>query len=306
MAYVRVETPEGVRHVPLERERLTVGRLASNDVVVPHQRVSRYHAEMSRVGDVWWIADMDSTNGVMVGGRRVTRSQVRPGEPVVLAPGVTLTLIVADVAEDPAVLPTTHMPAVGRGSMPDGRAGEHLRATPPVWPPLAQFGPADGNAAGASSAGAPAGPGYVPTEAWVPSEGATAWPGGPDRMRGSEPVQRTALLADGNGPMGPEDDAAEGDLFRRRRSTSHGTATAGPAVAGAAEPSPAVVLHVCQTCGQLTAPDAIHCQSCHRSIAIPCRACGLNLLPIQDRCPRCHTANQASALRLGRRGQPGH
>jgi pSer/pThr/pTyr-binding forkhead associated (FHA) protein len=62
------------------------------------------------------------------------------------------------------------------------------------------------------------------------------------------------------------------------------------------------LLHVCQTCGQLTSPESIYCQNCHHSIAHECSSCRLSLLPIQDRCPRCHTPNDASVRRahLGR------
>jgi hypothetical protein len=57
------------------------------------------------------------------------------------------------------------------------------------------------------------------------------------------------------------------------------------------------LLHVCQTCGQLTSPDSVYCQNCHHSIAHECSNCRLSLLPIQDRCPRCHTPNDASVRR---------
>ena len=57
------------------------------------------------------------------------------------------------------------------------------------------------------------------------------------------------------------------------------------------------LLHVCQTCGQLTPPDAVYCQSCRHSIAHECSTCRLNLLPVQDRCPRCHTPNEFSVRR---------
>jgi hypothetical protein len=61
------------------------------------------------------------------------------------------------------------------------------------------------------------------------------------------------------------------------------------------------LLHVCQTCGQLTSPDSVYCQNCHHSIAHECVNCRLSLLPIQDRCPRCHTPNEFSV----RRAHPG-
>jgi pSer/pThr/pTyr-binding forkhead associated (FHA) protein len=57
------------------------------------------------------------------------------------------------------------------------------------------------------------------------------------------------------------------------------------------------LLHVCQTCGQLTSPESVYCQNCHQSIAHECSNCRLSLLPIQERCPRCHTPNDASVRR---------
>jgi hypothetical protein len=68
---------------------------------------------------------------------------------------------------------------------------------------------------------------------------------------------------------------------------------------GASGPAP-TLLHVCQTCGQLTAPDAVYCQNCHHPIAYECPNCHLSLLPIQDRCPRCQAPNPASVRRAHR------
>jgi uncharacterized OB-fold protein len=65
-----------------------------------------------------------------------------------------------------------------------------------------------------------------------------------------------------------------------------------------APPSP--LLHVCQTCGQRTTPDAVYCQNCHHSIASECVRCRLSLLPIQDICPRCQTPNPFSVRRFHR------
>ncbi|HEY7974626.1 MAG TPA: hypothetical protein VID72_04735, partial [Ktedonobacterales bacterium] len=65
-----------------------------------------------------------------------------------------------------------------------------------------------------------------------------------------------------------------------------------------AQVAPSPLLHVCQTCGQRTMPDAVYCQSCHHAIASECVRCRLSLLPIQDLCPRCQTPNPASVRRL--------
>jgi uncharacterized OB-fold protein len=95
-------------------------------------------------------------------------------------------------------------------------------------------------------------------------------------------------------PSGPLQGGADShDLYHRDAGNSpRKRVTTGPA------PN---LLHVCQTCGQLTAPDAVYCQNCRQSIAHECANCRLSLLPIQDRCPRCHTPNQTSV----RRAHPG-
>lgn len=66
-------------------------------------------------------------------------------------------------------------------------------------------------------------------------------------------------------------------------------------------PLASTVLHICQTCGQRTAPDVELCSSCHQSIARPCDSCHRPLLPIDDRCPRCQTHNPLSVRRANRR-----
>jgi hypothetical protein len=91
----------------------------------------------------------------------------------------------------------------------------------------------------------------------------------------------------------------EGDLFRRKRARVSGgpSAETRPNAHGPLYGVAAAQLHLCQTCGQQTAPDSVLCQSCGRSIAQECQLCHLSLLPIQDFCPRCQTPNPASILR---------
>ena len=48
-----------------------VGRGEHNDVPVPDESVSDFHAKVQRREEAWWVVDMDSTNGTYVGGERV-------------------------------------------------------------------------------------------------------------------------------------------------------------------------------------------------------------------------------------------
>ena len=281
MPYLEVETHEARWHVPLDRDRLTIGRLETNDVVLPYQHISRRHAEVRQVGDTWWIADLGSTNGMRVRGRPVSRHPLRLNEPVDLAPGIVLHLVAEAAAGDPSSMATTRMPS----TLP-------AAATPAATAP-------SGLAAGLSAFAAS---GVRP----LPRADTPGPPGTAARPEG-----RGADLHDAATPARPSTPTAdlaaddlEGDLFRRtlRRGAPPRHAGEPSADPGASWATGEVPLHLCQTCGQLTAPDAVRCQSCHSGIARPCPVCDLSLLPIQDRCPRCQSVNPIS-VRRSRRGR---
>ncbi len=72
---------EGKRTV-LRGARAVVGRSRDCDLVLDDPNVSRHHAELRREGDGWTVADMGSTNGIKVNGRRVERAELSPGDRV--------------------------------------------------------------------------------------------------------------------------------------------------------------------------------------------------------------------------------
>ena len=65
---------------------LSVGRASSNDIVVPHNDVSTFHAKLIKTleGNIF-IQDNASTNGTYVNGQRVGHKQLLPGDRVLLA-----------------------------------------------------------------------------------------------------------------------------------------------------------------------------------------------------------------------------
>jgi hypothetical protein len=75
----------GDRRYVLEGPRSTIGRSKQAECVLSDPNVSRRHAELrrSQAGD-WTIADLGSTNGVKVNGRRVSSSRLSPGDQVTL------------------------------------------------------------------------------------------------------------------------------------------------------------------------------------------------------------------------------
>jgi hypothetical protein len=71
------------RRYVLDGPRATIGRSKDADCVLRDPNVSRHHAELRRSpsGD-WTVADLGSTNGIKVNGRRVGSTRLNPGDQV--------------------------------------------------------------------------------------------------------------------------------------------------------------------------------------------------------------------------------
>jgi pSer/pThr/pTyr-binding forkhead associated (FHA) protein len=69
----------------LDSERMTVGTLESNDLIVDAEGVSRVHAAFERFGDAWCVRDLGSRNGTFVnGGRVIGERALHSGDEIVL------------------------------------------------------------------------------------------------------------------------------------------------------------------------------------------------------------------------------
>jgi hypothetical protein len=69
---------EGKRQ-EIEKRRMVIGRSKDADIQVNDPNVSRRHAEIRQEGATYWVVDLDSTNGVEVGGKRVKRLKLEDG-----------------------------------------------------------------------------------------------------------------------------------------------------------------------------------------------------------------------------------
>ncbi len=341
MAYVEIETREGTRRVPIAGDRLSIGRLSYNDVVLANAQISRQHAEIRNINGEWWIADLHSTNGLHINSRRVQEHRLSPGDRLDLAPGIALVfhgdgVAAPPVAQQPPQMPQRREPpqATRPARFPDAYPPAPL-GTPDVTPPgPAQYPAPNGWPVRTTSGGftyppvSPLGPrspfaddeqpffpqGFVaPSSASAPQAPIPADPFRMSGLRALGPVPtppasvtQPSPFAPGatgishhppavpNAPLG--DSGPLRDPYRRSLPGASSSGDAGRATQG---PAP-TLLHLCQTCGQRTAPDAVYCQNCHRSIASECPRCRLSLLPVQDRCPRCQSPNPASVRRTHR------
>ncbi|HEY2276104.1 MAG TPA: FHA domain-containing protein, partial [Steroidobacteraceae bacterium] len=95
-AVAREPAPEGAKRLLIRSEggrevvhvlgrKTTIGRTAENDLQIDIKHISRHHAVILAGPAHTIIEDLNSTNGVMVNGRRITRQILNDGDRVTIA-----------------------------------------------------------------------------------------------------------------------------------------------------------------------------------------------------------------------------
>jgi serine phosphatase RsbU (regulator of sigma subunit) len=103
---LRIETPDRrVTRLPLDAERLTLGRAHSNDLSYPDDAsLSRRHLVLECSDGTWTVADLSSKNGTTLNGVRVQGKQrLSPGDRV-CAGQLTITVADPDLASTSSVV----------------------------------------------------------------------------------------------------------------------------------------------------------------------------------------------------------
>jgi len=79
MAYLR-QSVNGVTVNLYElANRTVIGRKASCQITIDDPTVSGTHVEVKKGEKGWWLSDLDSTNGVLVKGKKVQKEQLKHG-----------------------------------------------------------------------------------------------------------------------------------------------------------------------------------------------------------------------------------
>ncbi len=87
---VMEQGPEVGRELEIDRERIRIGSAPDNDLIIEHETISRYHAEIEATEAGHRIRDLDSTNGVQLDGCWIMdallhpRARLRLGDVVLL------------------------------------------------------------------------------------------------------------------------------------------------------------------------------------------------------------------------------
>jgi hypothetical protein len=69
---------------PITKAATRIGRKQDNDIVMKNNSVSSHHAELIKRGDKFIIADLEASNGVFIGGKRVDKVPLAEGDVIEL------------------------------------------------------------------------------------------------------------------------------------------------------------------------------------------------------------------------------
>jgi pSer/pThr/pTyr-binding forkhead associated (FHA) protein len=85
MAKVLLKFKEAViREIPLDRDVITIGRKADNDIVIDNQAVSGYHARIKKEGNNIFIEDANSLNGTYINGQKISKGELHNSDVVLI------------------------------------------------------------------------------------------------------------------------------------------------------------------------------------------------------------------------------
>jgi len=129
----------------LEGDQLTVGRDATNEIVINDAEISRRHARLTFQGGKYVLEDLGSTNGTFVNGQRLAGPRVlKAGEVVQFGEQIMLVFEATTIDAGATMVSPRASAAVPSAPRP---------ATPPPPPPAEYAGsvPASASSAAAST-----------------------------------------------------------------------------------------------------------------------------------------------------------
>src|SRR6266436_9528140 len=68
--------------IPLDHERITIGRRADNEICLPNLAVSGEHAAVVTILADSFLEDLGSTNGTLVNGQSIAKHFLRDGDQI--------------------------------------------------------------------------------------------------------------------------------------------------------------------------------------------------------------------------------
>lgn len=69
-----------IKEVQLSKDRTSLGRRPYNDIVIDNLAVSGEHAVLEMIGKEVYLEDLNSTNGVVINGKKISKQQLHNGD----------------------------------------------------------------------------------------------------------------------------------------------------------------------------------------------------------------------------------
>lgn len=131
---------------PIDKERMTIGRRASNDVHIDNLAVSGEHASILTIGNDSFLEDLGSTNGTVVNGKPVKKHVLQHGDVIEfgkfelkyineLTAGAGNTAVAADDFEKTMII----RPSAYKAAPPAPEAAKPVEAKPASTPSPSAF-----------------------------------------------------------------------------------------------------------------------------------------------------------------------
>ncbi len=114
---VLVQQDQKQREIPLRKPSVVIGRDVSSQIRIPSDAISRRHCEIVLSDDAITLKDLGSSNGTFVNRRRITQTELAPGDVI----GMGTTVLVVRIDGEPksidsatalSMIPTAAPPAV--------------------------------------------------------------------------------------------------------------------------------------------------------------------------------------------------
>jgi pSer/pThr/pTyr-binding forkhead associated (FHA) protein len=74
-----------IKEIPITKHELTVGRRPDNDIVIDNPTVSGHHCKITMMGDLFFVEDQNSSNGVFVNAQKVDRLGLKNNDVISIA-----------------------------------------------------------------------------------------------------------------------------------------------------------------------------------------------------------------------------
>jgi pilus assembly protein CpaF len=120
-----------------DKDEISIGRVSGNDIVLPKGNVSKRHSKIvHREGHVE-VADLKSTNGTYVNGRKIAEAiaitaadKIYVGDFMIVLDGETAGASAGNGQSDPMVSASRRLPIPPPPPLPTGRTGSNLSRLP--------------------------------------------------------------------------------------------------------------------------------------------------------------------------------